>query len=48
MNEIFFQAAVLMGVWSNVTLGLIALYDRRKRKSVHRTNASGSPFSGSL
>lgn len=48
MNEVFFQTAVLLGVWSNVTLGIVALYDRRRRKSVHTTNASGSPFSGSL
>ena len=47
MNEIFFQVAVLLGVWSNVTLGIIALYDRRK-KNVHRTNASSSPFPRSL
>jgi len=45
MNEVFFQLAVLLGVWSNVTLGIVALYDRRK-KNVHSSNEKRSSFFG--
>lgn len=46
MELVIIQMMILAGVWINVTLGLIALYDRRKKNNVHRRNAESRSFLG--
>lgn len=36
MLEIIVQVLILLGVWVNVGLGIIALKDRRGRNGLHR------------